>query len=141
MSDKMDLISKDVEFVKDAVQAVDRRVSNVETSLNKHTEILVERSVTDRQMYTELHRMNDILQKNTDSLSEHMRRTELNEIAVSELKEISRAINIRLVPIEQSYIEKIGAAKLWKKMGVVLGATTSLMSIVYTILSILKIIP
>lgn len=141
MSEKIDLISKDVEFVKETVQNVDRRVLNLESSISRHTEILVERSVTDRQMYTELHRMNDILQKNTDSLTEHMRRTELNELAVNELKDLSKSFNHRLVPLEQSQIEKVGVAKLWKKIGIALGLITSVVSIVYTLLNIAKIVP
>jgi len=141
MSEKIDLISKDIEFVKETVQSVDRRVSNLEGSLNRHAEILVERSVTDRHMYTELHRMNDILQKNTDSLTEHMRRTELNEIAVNELKDLNRSFNQRIAPLEQSQIEKVGVAKLWKKTGIALGLITSLVSIIYTLLNIAKIIP
>lgn len=141
MSDRTDIIIKDIDIVKSSILGVDNRISNVETSLNRHAEILVERAATDRQMYSELHRMNDILQKNTDSLLEHMRRTDLNEMAIKELKDISSSVRERLEPIERVHIEKVGAAKLWKKIGITAGVLASIVSIVYTILSITKMTP
>ena len=140
MSDKIDLISKDIEFVKDTVQGVDRRISNLENSFGKHAEVFVDHVATDKQMYVELHRMNDILQKNTESLSEHMRRTELNEMAINELKEMSKVFHERLVPIEHSEIEKVGIMKFWKKIGMTVGVIASVASVIYTVLSMSKII-
>lgn len=142
MSDigKMELISRDLEFVKDTVQEISRRVSSLETTLSKHSDSFTEHVTTDKQMYEEIKRTNDILEKNTESLIEHVRRTELNEIAIKELKSMNQRFDSRLTPIEHSHIEKAGLQKAWKRVGIVLGVVASVASIIYNILQIIGIL-
>jgi hypothetical protein len=93
--DKVNLISKDLEFVKDTVQETGRRISNLESSMSGFHKDFSEHIATDRQMGHEIAYIRKTLEKNTDSLVEHMRRTELNEMALNELK----AMNYNLPPI------------------------------------------
>lgn len=142
MSDisKIELMSRDVEFVKDTVQDISRRVNSLETTLSKHSENFTEHVTTDKQMYEEIKRTNDILEKNTESLIEHVRRTELNEIAIQELKSMNQRFDSRLTPIEHSHIEKAGLQKLWVRVGVALGIGASAASIIYNILQIIGVL-
>jgi hypothetical protein len=52
----------------------------------------------DEEMFNEFKRMNNILQQNTDSLREHMRRTDI-------LEDIVQKIDLRFTPIEIAHIE------------------------------------
>lgn len=106
MSDeKISLISKDIEFVKDVVQDTSRRLSNLEDATNQFSRDFHEHIAVDRQMGNEISRIGNILQKNTDSLVEHMRRTEINEMNINELKNISIKLDKRLEPLESSHLQ------------------------------------
>ena len=124
--DKIDLISKDIEFVKDIVQDTGRRVSSLEEATNQFSKDFHEHITTDRQMNNEISRIGRILEKNTDSLVEHMRRTEINEINIGELKNISLKLDQRLQPLENSYVSRKAAAMVVAKIMAVAGGLLGL---------------
>lgn len=86
-----------------------------------------ERSSDIKSMQEEQKRLNDILQQNTESLNEHMARTDLLEKAVQKMDE-------RLTPIEIDKIEKEAVAKHRKefvvKVAKVVGALATLGGII-----------
>jgi hypothetical protein len=134
-NDKIDLISRDLEFVKDIVQETGQRISNLEKSMSDFQRDFSEHIATDRQMGQEIGRISRTLEKNTDSLVEHMRRTSLNEAGIEELKNISLKIDSRLHPLEKSYVERQTAIKLMAKIGAFIGGLVGLASLLYDILS------
>ena len=132
--DKIDLISKDIEFVKDVVQDTSRRLSNLEESTVQFSRDFSEHIATDKQMGQELTRMTRILEKNTESLVEHMRRTEINEMGIDELKKISISIDQRLQPLEKSHIERKTAIIIIAKIGAFIAGTIGIISFIYEIM-------
>jgi len=75
------------------------------------------------------------LEKNTESLIEHMRRTELNEAALSELKAMNDKMDSRLEPLEKSHIEKQTIIKVVAKISAFIGGLIGFASLMYEILS------
>lgn len=134
-SDKIDLISKDLEFVKDTVQETGRRISSLEQSMVDFHKDFSDHISTDRQMGHEIVYIRKTLEKNTESLVEHMQRTALNEASIEELKNISMKIDSRLQPLERSHVEKQTALKLIAKIGAFVGGLIGLASLLYDILS------
>lgn len=134
-NDKIDLISKDLEFVKDTVQETGRRISNLESSMSDFHKDFSEHISTDRQMGDEIAGIRKTLEKNTDSLIEHMRRTDLNEMGIQELKNISLKIDSRLQPLEQAYIERQTLFKLIAKISALVGGLIGFASFMYEVLS------
>lgn len=134
-NDKVDLISKDLEFVKDTVQETGRRISNLESSMSDFHKDFSEHIATDRQMGHEIAYIRKTLEKNTESLIEHMRRTELNEMALNELKAMNDKMDSRLEPLEKSYIEKQTIVKVVAKISAFIGGLIGFASLMYEILS------
>lgn len=97
-SKKLDYIQERVDSVAETVANVDKEVALQKAAFEAHTK-------QDEQMYEELKRMNDILQKNTDSLREHIENNHL-------LKEMIVTLNRRLEPIEIEFIQK-AAVRDW----------------------------
>jgi chromosome segregation ATPase len=134
-NDKVDLISKDLEFVKDTVQETGRRISSLESSMSDFHKDFSEHIATDRQMGHEITYIRKTLEKNTESLIEHMRRTELNEAALSELKAMNDKMDSRLEPLEKSHIEKQTIIKVVAKISAFIGGLIGFASLMYEILS------
>lgn len=121
-----EILSKIDEKIDDltvAIHKVDKEVALQKASFDEHTK-------QDERMYEELRRMNDILQQNTESLKEHMHRTEL-------LEDIVKKMDARLNPIELEKIEKEAIKKYhdekiekWVKFGKVAGAIAAIVTIV-----------
>jgi hypothetical protein len=132
-NDKIDLISKDLEFVKDTVQETGRRMTLLESSMSDFHKDFGEHISTDRQMGHEIAYIRKTLDKNTESLIEHMRRTELNEIGIEELKNISLKIDSRLQPIERSHTEKQAIIKAVAKIGAFIVGLVGIASFLYDI--------
>jgi hypothetical protein len=133
--DKIDLISKDLEFVKDTVQDTGRRMSKLEESMSDFHKDFGEHIATDRQMGQEIAHIRKTLEKNTDSLIEHMRRTEINELSLQELKVLNEKIDLRLEPLEKSHIEKQAILKVVAKISAFVGGLIGFASFMYEILS------
>jgi chromosome segregation ATPase len=90
-----------------------------------------EHMATDRQLAQEISRIGRTLEKNTDSLIEHMRRTEINEMNINELKSISEKIDSRLKPIENDIAGRKAVISLFMKLGGLIGGLVGLFSFLY----------
>ena len=132
-NDKIDLISKDIEFVKDIVQDTGRRLSNLEDTSRKLSLDLNERASADKQISLEIARMGDILDKNTDSLVEHMRRTDINELNINELKNISLKLDQRIQPLEHTNLQRKTLIFLVLKICAFVAGLASVAKLVYDV--------
>jgi len=133
MDNKIDLISKDLEFVKDSVQDTSARIRSLEISVHSFSNDFAEHVATDRQVGSEIAKIAKTLEKNTDSLIEHMRRTEINEMNINELKSISEKIDSRLRPIEHDIAGKNAILAMVMKMGGIIGGLIAVCSFLYDI--------
>jgi DNA replication protein DnaD len=113
-SNKIDYIQERLEGVATSVAKIDKDNAIQRIALEEHTK-------SDEKMYEELKRMNDILQQNTDSLKEHMHRSDLLEdlvhkmdkrISPIELERVQRAAVKDFLHKNIKFIAKIGAAAL-----------------------------
>lgn len=119
------LIKIDVKLdeVSDTIHKIDKEVALQKAAFDDHIK-------QDELMYQEFKRMNDILQSNTDSLKEHMHRTELLETLVAKID--TRLAPIELERIEQEAVRKYRNAKL-KKYGKILGVIATIAGILAAI--------
>lgn len=92
--------------IVDKLDDVSSAIHKVDKDLALHKSQFEQHIVQDEKMYEEFKRMNDILQQNTNSLKEHMHRTEL-------LEELVTKMDGRLSPLEVKHIEN-NAIKLHK---------------------------
>ncbi len=120
LEQKLGYIQDKVDEVSTCVHKIDKEVALQKAAFDDHLR-------QDERMYEEFKRMNDILQANTESLKEHMHRTEL-------LEQLVQKMDIRLSPIERERIEleaikKYRNEKL-KKWGKILGVIATLIGIV-----------
>lgn len=134
-------LDEKVELIRERLDDVSATVHKVDKDIALYKHILEEHFKQDEKMYVEFKRMNDILQQNTDSLKEHMYRTELAEKQLAVLEELARKIDERVSSIEE---EKVRAQAISKykhelviKIGKVLGIITSLIALVSGIVSLL----
>jgi uncharacterized protein YukE len=92
LDSKINYIQEKLDDVAGTIHKIDKDVALQKAAFEEHQK-------QDEGMYEELKRMNDILQLNTESLKEHMHRTELLEKAVN-------ILDTRLSPIEHEKIQK-----------------------------------
>lgn len=97
---KLDYIQDKLDSVENCVSKIDKEVALQKAAFDDHLK-------QDERMYEEFKRMNDILQQNTESLKEHMYRTELLETIVQKM-------DTRLSPLEKENIEQQAVAKYRK---------------------------
>lgn len=128
------LLAKDLEFVKDTVTDTSKRINNLETSMSSFEKDFAEHIATDRQLAQEIERIGKTLEKNTDSLVEHIRRTEINEMNINELKNISLKIDQRLQPLENAHVERAGVMKFAAKLGAFIGVAAGVATLIYKLL-------
>lgn len=102
---KLDYISEKLDDVSDTVCRIDKEVVAQKVAFDDHIK-------QDERMYEEFKRMNDILQANTDSLKEHMHRSDL-------LEKLVDSVDKRLNPLEVKEIQR-EAVRVWWKSKVVL---------------------
>ncbi len=109
--DMLKKIDETLDGVTESLHKIDKEQALQKAAFEAHTE-------QDEHMYSELKRMNDILQQNTESLKQHMQQTQL-------LKDTVLKIDARLAPIEVERIEaeavKNYRNEKLKKYGKVLG--------------------
>ena len=113
-------------YIQEKIDEVSNTIGKIDKELAVHKSTFHDHLRQDEQMYEELKRMNDILQQNTESLKEHMYRTEL-------LEDIVKKIDLRLSPIEvqrleQDIISKYRNEKL-KKIGTIIGLLATIIGI------------
>lgn len=109
--DILEKMDEKLDNVVDSIYKVDKEVALQKAAFDEHIK-------QDEKMYDELKRMNNILQQNTDSLKEHMHRTDLLEQMLSKMDQ--RLSPIELQKIEEEAINKYRNDKLIK-YGKVLG--------------------
>lgn len=117
-------IDEKLDEVSDAIHKVDKEVALHKASFDDHIR-------QDEKMYEEFKRMNDILQQNTESLKEHMHRTELLEDIVSKM-------DARLTPLEVERIEKEAIEKYTKEKLVKYGKVLGVIATALGVLAALK---
>lgn len=119
LDEMLSKIDTKLDDVSDAIHKVDKEVALHKAAFDEHIR-------QDEKMYEEFKRMNDILQQNTESLKEHMHRTEL-------LEQLVQKMDARLMPIEKEKIEQEAISKYrtekLKKYGKVLGAIATAIGI------------
>lgn len=118
MADKKDYLQEKLDTIAGAMSNIDKDVALQKAALLAHTE-------QDEKLCAELTRMNNILQDNTESLKEHVRRTNL-------LESVVKNIDDRLNPIEIEHIQKaavhswaMNKLKLLGKIGTAVGAVAA----------------
>lgn len=100
-----DMLSK----IVDKLDELQKSTHNIDKEVALQKAASNERHADIKSIQEEQKRSNDILQKNTESLNEHMARTDLLEKAVKKIDE-------RLTPIEIDRIEKEAISKHRKEM-------------------------
>jgi hypothetical protein len=95
-------IDNKIDDVSDSIHKVDKELALHKAAFEQHIK-------QDELMYEEFKRMNDILQQNTESLKEHMHRTEL-------LEDIVKKMDARLSPVEIRHIEEEAIKRHRKEM-------------------------
>lgn len=126
LDDMLNKIDNKLDDVADSIHKVDKEVALQKAAFDDHIK-------QDEKMYEEFKRMNDILQVNTDSLKEHMHRTELAEKQLVLLEELVKTMDARLAPIELAKIEEAAIHKYkvdkFKKYGKIIGAIATVIGI------------
>lgn len=136
MAKTEDLLEKMDEKLDDVVNSiykVDKEVALQKAAFDEHIK-------QDEKMYDELKRMNNILQQNTDSLQEHMHRTDLLEQMLSKMDQ--RLSPIELQKIEEEAINKYRNDKLikyGKALGVIATAIGVLVAMKPLLLKLLSL--
>lgn len=118
-----DMLSKIVDKLDELQKSthnIDKEVALQKAAAEDHAQDL-------KSLQHEQKRNNDILQQNTQSLNEHMARTDLLESMVEKM-------DLRLTPLEREKIEKEAVAKHRKEMillaAKIVGALTALGGII-----------
>jgi DNA repair exonuclease SbcCD ATPase subunit len=119
LDDMLNKIDEKIDNVSDSIHKIDKEVALQKAAFDEHIK-------QDEKMYEEFKRMNDILQQNTDSLKEHMHRTDLLETMIAKMDQ--RLSPIELERIEDEAVKKYRNSKL-KKYGKVLGAIATAIGI------------
>lgn len=130
LDEKISYIQEKVEEVSSTVHKIDKEVALQKAAFDEHIK-------QDEKMYEEFKRMNDILQINTESLREHIHRTEIAEQQLSILENLAKNIDERLAPIEKERVEKDAISKyrsdLLIKLAKIIGIISTMVAIVATI--------
>jgi len=126
--DKLSYIQEKIDDVDSCVKNIDKELALQKAAFDDHLK-------QDERMYEEFKRMNDILQQNTDSLKEHMHRTELLESLVQKM-------DVRLSPLEIQNIEA-QAIKAYRNSAIVkfakiVGIVAGLVGVIATIWPLFK---
>ena len=127
-----------IQYIQERVESVANSVANIDKDMALQRQALEDHTKSDEKMYSELCRMNDILQQNTDSLKEHVRRTNL-------LEDVMDRMDKRLTPIEIEHIQKTAVrdyiyknAKYVAKVGT---AVSVISGIIWSVLKFLGRVP
>lgn len=102
LDEMLSKIDQKLDEVSGSIHKVDKEVALQKAAFDEHIK-------QDEKMYEEFKRMNDILQQNTESLKEHMHRTEL-------LEDIVKKMDARLSPVEVRHIEEEAVKKHRKEV-------------------------
>jgi uncharacterized protein YukE len=132
-----DILLKSVDKLDNKIDDVEKKLDNCNNNINELEKSFIQQKdlfkshiETDEKMYAELARMNDILEKNTESLQYHIKRTD-------DLQEIMMKMDHRLNPLEQQEIERKAVKAflgLWaKRLSWIIGIIGTIVAAVVTI--------
>jgi methyl-accepting chemotaxis protein len=93
---KLNDIQEQVSSISESVHNIDKEVALTQQTLKNHT---AHDEILDQQIVKQLGLINEVLQKNTASLDEHIRRTDLLETMVQKMDN-------RLSPLEVQHIQQ-----------------------------------
>lgn len=129
---KVGKLEDKVENLTVNIQRIQSTVQSQSNTLNDHIAVV---AAKEARIAQELTRSNDILRENTDSLKEHIRRTELLENKLS-------SIDGRLCPIEQEFLRsqiiKNYIKDKWKRWAIILGIIGTSIGIIARFTDLLK---
>jgi len=133
-------LDQKVRYIQDKVEDIADTVHKIDKDLAVHKNTFDDHIKQDEKMYEEFKRMNNILQQNTESLKEHMYRTEIAEKQLSILEDLAKSIDARLSPIEKERIQKEAIARYRSekliKISKIIGLIATLVAIIAGIKSI-----
>lgn len=116
---KLNYIQSKLDDVAETCSKIDKELALQKAAFDAHLQ-------QDERMYEEFKKMNKVLRENTDSLKEHMHRTELLEDALIKM-------DTRLAPIEVEHIQKQAVSefihKKAKTIGKIAGAITAIIGL------------
>ena len=119
--------------LEEAVEKIDAKCDRIDTTLAVMTSKFEEHLKTDEKMYEEFKHMVQVLRENTDSLKDHVMRT-------NTLQEMVIAFNKRLEPIEQERLKREAVSEFMKskaaKVVKIASVIAALITIAYYILKI-----
>jgi chromosome segregation ATPase len=122
-------------YVVETIRELREDIKDIKESVNSQKVDFAKHEVSDQAMAKDIAAILVTLNKNTDSLEEHMRRTDLNEEAVVVLKDIMIKIDARIAPLEEVHKEKTALVRLIKKTGGIAAAMSAIATVLYTIWS------
>lgn len=133
MSNDLDIFLMQVESLNSKIERANTKIdqlfeSHNETSIKLHEYVASDTTQT-VVMSNTLKELSNTLIKNTESLSEHMKRTEMNEISIEKLHQLSEKIDGRLYEVEVSEIKKEAQAEFMFKVGKLIGAVAAIAGI------------
>ncbi len=120
-------------YIIETIKELKEDVKDIQSAIHGHIADFRHHEASDRTMANDISAIRRTLEKNTDSLEEHMRRTAAAEAAITTLKDISLKIDSRLAPIEEDRRDHVAMMRIIKKIGVYSGAISAIVTIVYTI--------
>jgi type I site-specific restriction endonuclease len=120
-----------IEKIKDGVDKIESAIHQIDKNFSLHKAVFDEHVKQDESMYQELKRMNDILQTNTESLKEHMHRTDL-------LEQMVRKMDERFTPIEIEHIKKEAVGEYVKDKMVLVAKIAGALTAGGVILAVLR---
>lgn len=127
--------------ILDKVEDIAATVHKIDKDLAVHKSAFIEHIKQDEQMLIELRRLNDILQVNTDSLKEHMYRTELAEQQLATVQKILAVMDDRLKSVEKEQLEAAVIAKYRQSLMIKIGKILSLIgAVIMGIMGLLRFI-
>lgn len=124
IGNKLGYIQSKLDDVSEVTAKIDKDLALHKAQFEAHIQ-------QDERMYEEFKRMNDILQQNTDSLKEHMHRTEL-------LEELVTKMDARLTPVELDHLKKKAVSDWVKEKAIFIAKVAAGITGAVTIIMLFK---
>lgn len=123
--------SKKIDYIQEKLDDVASTCANIDKEVALQKQAFDDHLSQDERMYQEFKRMNDILQQNTDSLKEHMYRSDMLETLMTKMEE-------RYSPVAKEFERKqavrdwsVAKLKLMGKLGAALSALGTILAIIH----------
>jgi CMP-N-acetylneuraminic acid synthetase len=123
-----------IDYIQERVDTVVDRVHDMSVTLSTHVNAFVAHTQQDEKMWLEMKRTNDILQDNTASLKDHMRRTELLERHIQTVEHKFSPLLAEQIGKEAVNNFVKNKLELAKKVGGVAGASATIAALVKTLI-------